>query len=328
MKTLKTIFLVSVLFLSTCLVASNSVNYYKSDTLRINTEKGAQMIMIINDLKELKHLEEDVNIILQSVERVINEIGAFDTVVSLSVDKLERKIILDGSKDGESKVHSINISRPMIEREPKNLHGYLTLSAGMNNYLENGKFPNDSNEQYAVNAFRSWSYVVGGGMRWYMSSSFSLDLDVDVSWYNFKFRDESTRISTDNDEISFSADTADYKYTLSKIRVPYVNASIIPMFHFGSAEGGLNRKMFRVGAGFYGGYRIGGRVHYEFESNNTSSVYKASGDYYLNSYRYGVTALFGVKELNVFASYDLNTLFAEGKGPELNPFTFGINWKF
>jgi hypothetical protein len=62
--------------------------------------------------------------------------------------------------------------------------------------------------------------------------------------------------------------------------------------------------------------------------DNTHSVYHRKGDYFLNSYRYGVKAVFGVYDVNIFAAYDLSTLYADNKGPELNPISFGLNFTF
>jgi hypothetical protein len=58
------------------------------------------------------------------------------------------------------------------------------------------------------------------------------------------------------------------------------------------------------------------------------SVEHHKGDYFLNSYRYGVKAVFGFNDFNLFATYDLSTLYADNRGPELNPICFGLNFTF
>ena len=47
-------------------------------------------------------------------------------------------------------------------------------------------------------------------------------------------------------------------------------------------------------------------------------------DFHLHPFRYDATARIGWGRLNLFASYALNSMFKEGKGPELTPFALGI----
>ncbi len=328
MKNIKYLTTTVLMILISGLLFSKSFENLSSDTIRVKTEDGAEMIIIINTFEDLKGLDQEVNAVLKSLNKSFDKLEGLDSIVNVSVNRIERKINIDGTKDGEIANFDIDIDEPKIVRKPKNLYGYFSFSLGFNNYLENRKFPNDKQMQHSVKAWGSWDVAVGGGMRWYFAKSVSLDLDADVSWYNFKFQDRATRLDENNDGITFMKDTVGFDYNLSKLTVPYVNAGIIPMVHFGKSSRGLNRNMFRLGAGVYGGYRIGGHVKYDFEDSKTKSVYKDRGDYFLNSYRYGVKAVFGIDELIIYASYDLSTLFAEGQSPELNPISFGINWKF
>lgn len=328
MKTIKLLSAILCGVLLSALVSANTENKSDTDTIRIKTKEGSEMIIVINKFSELKNLEKDVSVIFKSLDDAFQKFEKFDTVFQLSVDNLEQKIIIEGSKDGERSNIDINMGNPTIERKPKNLHVFSSFSFGFNNYLEGGKFPNDNKEQYSVKNWGSWDVSIGTGVRWYVAKPLSFDIAGDVSWYNFKFQDRATRLDLTNNQVDFFKDDLGYEYTKSKLTVPYINASIIPMVHFGKASSGLNRNMFRFGAGVYAGYRIGGKVKYVFENNNNRTVYKERDDFYLNSYRYGVRAVFGFEEFNIYASYDLNTLFAENKAPELNPISFGFNFNF
>jgi hypothetical protein len=62
-------------------------------------------------------------------------------------------------------------------------------------------------------------------------------------------------------------------------------------------------------------------------------VYKDSGEkrsdkdhdnFYLNNFRYGVRLQLGFRDTDLFFGYDLNSLFSEGKGPELHALSFGV----
>jgi hypothetical protein len=328
MKTIKVLTAILFGLLFSVVVVANTEVGSETDTIRIKTKEGSEMIIVINKFSELKDLEKDISVIFESLDEAFEKIEAFDTVFQMSVDNLEQKIIIEGSKDGSSSKIDIKMDAPAIERKPKNLHVFSSFSIGLNNYLENGKFPNDNKEQYSVKNWGSWDVSIGTGIRWYVAKPLSFDISGDVSWYNFKFQDRATRLDLTNNQVGFFQDNLGYEYQKSKLTVPYINASIIPMIHFGKKSSGLNRNMFRFGAGVYGGYRIGGKIKYVFENNNNRTVYKERDDFYLSSYRYGVKAIFGFEEFNIYASYDLNTLFAENKAPELNPISFGFNFNF
>jgi hypothetical protein len=45
---------------------------------------------------------------------------------------------------------------------------------------------------------------------------------------------------------------------------------------------------------------------------------------FLNNFRYGLRGEVGFGRINLYATYDFNQLFQDGKGPELNPIAFGI----
>ncbi|PLX07285.1 MAG: hypothetical protein C0596_11775 [Marinilabiliales bacterium] len=258
------------------------------------------------------------------------ELEGLDSIINVSVKNIDEEIYVDieGLDDEELKNINLNFDIDDEPREPKKLHGFMYYDFGLNNYLEGGKFPNDNAEQYSVKPWGSWNFELGAGMRWYIAKPLSLDIAAVFSWYNFKYADKGTRIIETADDITFTTDLTGADYIKSKTTVPFVNASIVPMVHFGKHNSGVNHKMFRLGAGVYAGYRLGGHVKYEYETDYTYSVYHRKGDYFLNSYKYGVKAVFGIHDFNIYAKYDLSTLYAEGKGPELNPISFGLNFTF
>jgi hypothetical protein len=78
--------------------------------------------------------------------------------------------------------------------------------------------------------------------------------------------------------------------------------------------------------GPYAGYRLGGRSKYVYrplEGGGRQKDHQATG-IYLNNFRYGIRGEVGIGRVNFFSTYDLNTLFQAGAGPELNPITFGV----
>jgi hypothetical protein len=51
---------------------------------------------------------------------------------------------------------------------------------------------------------------------------------------------------------------------------------------------------------------------------------KSPGDYAMDDFRFAATARVGYGWVNLFANYDLNPLFEDGRGPELYPYSVGV----
>ncbi|MDD2635557.1 MAG: outer membrane beta-barrel protein [Bacteroidales bacterium] len=324
--------------LGSLLISINlSASIYNSqidDTIRIKAKDKSEIMIVVSDLNDIENVNSELNAVMDNLDKIFDQLEVslegMDSVINISVKNIDEKLFVDvkGVEDDENTDICIDISKDINFRKPKTLHGFTLMELGMNNYLEKGKFPNDNAEQYSVKPWGSWNVALGGGIRWYFTKPVSIDIAASFSWYNFKYADKSTRVMQTANDVVFSSDTLGADYIKSKTTVPFINLSIMPMVHFGSKNRGVNHKMFRLGAGVYAGYRLGGHVKHVSEMNDTHSKYKNKGDYFLNSYRYGVKAVFGVYDINLFAAYDLSTLYAENKGHELNPISFGLNFTF
>ena len=106
----------------------------------------------------------------------------------------------------------------------------------------------------------------------------------------------------------------------SKLTVTYANVEFVPLLRLGQSK-----KSVRLGAGVYGGYRLGSYSKIKYETNNLNVKDKERDGFYTNNLRYGVRARFGFKDIDLFANYDLNHLFVDGKGPaDLNVISVGF----
>jgi hypothetical protein len=208
----------------------------------------------------------------------------------------------------------------------------INFDLGMNNYLSDGKFPDENNSLYTVKPWGSWYVGINSNLRTRVSNKFFLEWGLGVSWYNFKFQNEQTMISKDDNSVIFSLNPLDVDFTKSKLTATYIQAQLVPMIDFGgnrrkpSFFDGGDSESFRFGAGPYVGYRI---------DSYSKQVYKEEGDkikpkdhdnFYLNNLRYGLRFQVGFEELDLFFNYDLNELFIENKGPKLNAFSFGVTF--
>ncbi|MBU2651018.1 MAG: PorT family protein [Bacteroidetes bacterium] len=119
------------------------------------------------------------------------------------------------------------------------------------------------------------------------------------------------------DTISFTNITRDYKK--SKLSLTYLD---IPFeFTYKSKKG------FRMAAGFKAGYLISSHTKYKGDLSNTDGTlvkYKNIGVKQIEPWRYGPTFRVGYRWINVWAYYQLSTVFREDRGPEFYPISVGI----
>ncbi len=209
-------------------------------------------------------------------------------------------------------------------------HHSFNIDLGMNNYLQNGSFPDGNNSLYTVKPWGSWYVGLNSALRSRISHNFFLEWGAGVTWYNFKFANEKTVISKDDNGVIFSEDTRDLDFRKSKLTAAYVNVSIIPVFDFGdngrkSAFFDNNHSSsFRIGVGPYAGYRLDSYTKQMYYVNGDKTKSHDHDNFYLNNIRYGMRLQLGFRGTDIFFNYDLNELFITDKGPKLNAFSFGI----
>jgi hypothetical protein len=202
-----------------------------------------------------------------------------------------------------------------------NFSTHFNLDLGINNFLQEGSFPT-SDQPYATKGWGSWnvglnwmgSQRLTDGLRWNFGLGFQ--------WYNFKFENRDFQAVRGQDEISF-VERTDVTGVKSKLSASYLTAMTLLEVNLGKTqEDGLT-----LAVGPYIGYRLGGRSKFVYEEPGRAAdrTEKINTGLYLENLRYGFRGEVGIgKHITFFSTYDLNELFQEGKGPALNPITFGI----
>lgn len=202
------------------------------------------------------------------------------------------------------------------------------VDLGTNNYLLDDQFPTGS-EPYAVRPWGSWYVAVNSVQRTKLGQNVFVEWGLGVSWYNFKFQEDNTRVYRDEAGVHFTADNRNVEYIKSKLSATFINASLVPVVDFGEhsrkpriwdGHGGG----FRLGIGPYVGYRIGSKSKLVFEEEGDRVKEKDRDNFNLNNLRYGFRVQIGVRSTDLFINYDMNDLFAENKGPRLNAVSFGL----
>ena len=307
------------------------------DSLVIRVGEGSKVIFAIQDKKDLETLKHyDFQALMADM---ITKLENKDTSVI-------KKPSLEYLKDTVTTINEVASTEAIKKeekwssenwtvREPKRSHGRRTYHSinfdlGTNNYVSDGKFPDQTNELYTVKPWGSWYVGLNSIQRTRVAKKFFIEWGGGVSWYNFKFENTRTKISKDDTGVIFSEDTRDVDFTKSKLTATYLNVSLIPILDFSGNRrrsglfDGHGSDSFRIGVGPYAGYRI---------DSYSKQVYKDDGDkrkngendnFYLNNMRYGLRAQIGFNDIDLFVNYDMNELFTIGKGPKLNAFSFGI----
>jgi len=106
------------------------------------------------------------------------------------------------------------------------------------------------------------------------------------------------------------------KLSIASLMVPLLAEFQIPVNHY--------KNRFYISAGLFGEVRISSHTKIKYRAEGKKEKLKVPGQYAIHNFRYGIMARTGYRRLNIFATYDLIPLFADGKGPELTPFTIGI----
>ncbi len=308
----------------------------KPDTVVIKVGTGSKVVVSIKDKKDLETLKRyDFQAIMNDM---ISKLERRDTTKALKsssylkdttkiVIPVEEKIV---TKTEEPEAEDWSTSKRKYRG--RRTYNSFNFDLGTNNYLSDGKFPDEDNSPYTVRPWGSWYISFNSTYRTRLAKKFFLEWGTGVSWYNFKFQNNSLLVSKDNSGITFSEDLRDISFKKSKLTASYINASVVPMLDFGSnrRKGGFFTDFgshgFRIGAGAYAGYRIGSYAKQVYKENGDRDSDKNRSNFYMNNFRYGLRAQIGYNDVDFFFNYDLNELFAENKGPQLNAFSFGISF--
>ena len=190
----------------------------------------------------------------------------------------------------------------------------------------------DDYSLYTVHPWGSWYVGLSSIYRTRMTSRFFLEWGGGVSWYNFKFQNDQVVMSKDDNGVYFDLDQRNFNFTKSKLTATFVNVSVVPVIDFGgnrrkpSFFDGHGASGFRVGVGPYVGYLIDSYSKQVHTEDGDKKKEKHHDNYYLTNLRYGVRVQVGFDDLDFFFNYDINNLFVDNKGPQLNAFSFGISF--
>lgn len=311
-----------------------------ADTVIIKVGEGSKIIVAIKDKKDLETLKSynfqtlmnDLITKLEQKDTVSTQKPATDYLKTPEEVVTETQVIDNDDDNDDWDNENWTVVNNKKNRHSKRTYSSFNFDLGTNNYLSDGKFPDQDNALYTVKPWGSWYVAANSVQRTRIVNKFFVEWGLGVSWYNFKFQNEQTQITKDDNSVLFMLDTRDADFKKSKLTATYVNASIVPMIDFGSNRrkpsvfDGHNSDSFRIGVGPYVGYRIDSYSKQKFEENGDERKPRDHDNFYLNNLRYGMRVQLGFDDVDLFFNYDMNELFIENKGPKLNAFSFGVTF--
>lgn len=308
------------------------------DSVVIEFGKAGRIVIMVESLADFEKLKG------MNINQIIAELGVQEnkatgevTLVELQKKNGSVKEIFRVNENGsetEVKVGRMRVyvdesgadTKVKIETSPKKkeisfFKTDLNLDLGINNFLQAGSLPT-SDQPYATKGWGSWNV----GLNWIssqrLSDSWRWNFGIGFQWYNFKFENRDFQAVRGQDEISF-VERTDVTGVKSKLSASYLTAMTLLEVNLGKDKGnGLT-----LAVGPYIGYRLGGRSKFVYEESGRTAdrTEKINTGLYLENLRYGFRGEVGIgKKITFFSTYDMNELFQAGKGPALNPITFGV----
>ena len=304
--------------------------------LKVEESGDGKEVLVIKDQQGTKYLKDTTIVYEQSeftdleseFEEQFDNMSATGAVSANSETSTEQKEdFWDDQKP--AKKNSFRGKRTMHKS---------ILDFGMNNYMKgDGGFPDEDNAPYSVKPWGSWYVALGPTFQTNIKGKFGLEWGATVSWYNFKYQDPTYRIFKGEESVYWEQPDLPGARR-SKLTVTYLNAVLVPVLDFGYdrrvkvRENGNkvtylnhNENKIRVGLGGYVGYRLDSYSKFVWTDGGKRKNHTKS-NYFLNNVRYGLRFIVGFSQVDFFVNYDLNPLHNEGRGPDLNAFSFGISF--
>ncbi|MBW6478083.1 MAG: DUF2807 domain-containing protein [Bacteroidales bacterium] len=156
-----------------------------------------------------------------------------------------------------------------------------------------------------------------------ISNNLGLVTGLGLGFNNYRF-DNQTRIVYNREGLDFYEDTIN-SITKNKLTLTWINLPLLLEFQ----TRGRGFEKFHIAGGMILGTRIGTHAKYVTDDAGKKRKEKDYHDFHVPPFRFDLTGRIGWGSINLFATYSLNNLFKDDKGPELVPFSVGIrlvNW--
>lgn len=143
---------------------------------------------------------------------------------------------------------------------------------------------------------------------------------VGLEYANYRF-DNNIRLFPDSATVFGLPMKEDgVSYSKSKLVVNYLTVPLILEYQTNRHS---KTNSFHISAGILAGLRIGSHTKMVFDAQGKEKS-KTRDDFHINPLKYEAMVRLGWGVINLNAHYSLNTLFRDGRGPEMYPFSIGL----
>jgi hypothetical protein len=302
--------------------ADNGVNVY---TPVVVNENGDTVKVIVGNNELVKVVDgSDSTYVSVGSNKILEVIDSNDST-RIRVGDKEISIV---EKGDNAVIHFGDVDRHMHKKARKFRGHWTGFEWGINNFLDDDfTLSREGEEEFMdINTGRSWSinlniaqYSLGFG-----SSQVGAVTGLGLEYNNYFF-DNSNSIVEENDQVV--PDTLEPTYlSKSKLTACFLRVPVIIEVQFPGSSSRSKRAF--ISAGAITGLKLGSHTKVVYEDDNGKNKDKNKDDFNINPFRFGLTARIGFGNVNLFGDYYFTSMFVEGKGPSLHPFSVGLSLTF
>ena len=157
-----------------------------------------------------------------------------------------------------------------------------------------------------LHVFRSRVNIAKG----YLNFNYGLSFE----WHHFRF-DNNFSILPDVDTFTINTETLEYEK--NKFNTTHLAVPLLIGFETKPWD---TENSFRMQFGYSPALMLRGKTKLKYDGQKDIE----KDDFNLAQFRHEVNYIIGYGDFNLYASYDLTSMFAEGEGPDLHPFSVGL----
>ena len=291
---------------------ASSAKVFANDKINANAT-GSSTIKFKGEAKEVSAEASGSSSIAKVVgDDISKKAGDKKDTTTINFRK-KQYVIINKDRDSDT-----NISKDNDD----DFHHWGGFGMGVNGWLSNGGFTMPKGQEYmALNYGKSLNFQLNFEKDIHIYKNYvNLVTGLGFEWSQYEFSNK-TRLNADSSYTHGTIDSSNvYQYKKNRFKTTYVNVPVLLEFNTNKNP----EKAFHIAVGGIVGYKLGSRTRQIVELNGNNIKFIKKDDYNLNPFRVNAHASIGYHNFTIYADYALTSLFENGKGPELYPFTIGV----
>ena len=336
------------------------------DTIVIKLPNGAGMTLYVKDTKQLKTFQEYkldslMRLLGTYVEKVeemekgskkeskevtmtfypskdLKDAAAPEQVtITLSTTSVERlrkegkskefgdviKVFVDYKDYKKNTTDSVEIKKRQEKKEKRNREdSYLDL--GVNTFVN---LPDNSSGLYDLKPLGS-RYVSIGSLRKSriggQNSPLYIRGGLELAFNNFMFENNRYLVNENGISKVLTEPETGRSFKKSKLTYSTLNVPVNFSLQFKNQNG---KEGFNISAGGFAGYRLGAHTKLKYQEGDKTRKDKERDSFNLEDFQYGATFSVGYRDLQLFGKYNLNSIFKDNRGPDMQVVSFGFRFQ-